>query len=186
MKTIPISKEAAYIQKAQNGDQTAFRYLVEQYAPQVRKTVIGMLGDDPEADDVAQEVFIRLHKALPQFRGEAKLSTFLHRIAINLSLTALDKRKRRNKWRIFNTSANRSLANIQDRSNAPERKEMQEMIQTALTSLEPAFRSVVVLRLVQGYSMKETAQMLNIPEGTVASRLARAQKKLQVILSPLV
>ena len=186
MKTIHISKEAATIQKAQNGDQAAFRYLVEQYAPQVRRTVAGMLGEDGEADDVAQEVFIRLHKSLPKFRGEAQLGTFLHRIAINLSLTALDKKKRRNKWRIFHTNTNQTLANIEDSTHAPERKDMQEMIQSALSTLEPEFRSVVVLRLVQGYSMKETAQMLDIPEGTVASRLARAQKKLQVILSPLI
>ena len=96
MKTILIPSEAEWIAKAQKGDPFAFRQLVEAHAGQVRKTVIGMLGEGPEAEDTAQEVFIRLHKALPKFKGDAQLATYLHRIAINLAISVINKRKKRN------------------------------------------------------------------------------------------
>ena len=83
------------IKAAIAGKQEAFRVLVERYEDLVAKTVIGMLGSNQEAEDVGQEVFIRFYHALKNYKGEAKLSTYLCRIAINLSLNALKKKKRR-------------------------------------------------------------------------------------------
>lgn len=182
MKHIPISSEADWIRRAQQGDNKAFQLLVEQYAQTVRKTVIGMLGEGGVAEDVAQEVFIRLHKALPKFRGEAQLSTYIHRIAVNLSLTELKKQQRRRKWQLpFNRETTVQTNRITE-EDQQARKDLKDVIDLALQQIDPDFRAVVVLRLVQGYSLKETAHILNIPEGTVASRLARGQKKLQQIL----
>ena len=80
--------------RAGNGDHGAFRMLVERYEGRVAATVIGMLGPGQEADDVGQETFIRLYESLDTFRGDAKLSTYITRIAINQSLKALRRRKR--------------------------------------------------------------------------------------------
>ncbi|NIR47450.1 sigma-70 family RNA polymerase sigma factor, partial [candidate division KSB1 bacterium] len=83
------------IDNVRAGDSQAFEQLVKRYESQVAATVIGMLGSCQEADDVGQEVFIRFYKAIHQFREEARLGTYLTRIAINLSLNELKRRKRR-------------------------------------------------------------------------------------------
>lgn len=166
---------------AGEGDEKAFQLLVERYQQQVRATVIGMLGEVTEADDVAQSVFIRFYQSLDKFRGESGLGTYLTRIAINLSLNELKRRQRRFQ-RFFSFQKNEKQHDLPDNSEAPERMETRDLIANALQQLEPDFRSIVVLRLVDGYSVKETAEMLNLPMGTVASRLARAQTKLKEIL----
>ena len=141
-----------------------------------------MLGEGAVAEDIAQEVFIRLHKALPKFRGDAQLSTYIHRIAVNLSLTELKKQQRRRKWQLpFSKETNAQTQQISE-EDQQARTDLKDLIDMALKQLDAEFRVVVVLRLVQGYSLNETAQLLNIPTGTVASRLARGQKKLQQIL----
>lgn len=169
------------IQLARKGDQNAFRLLVERYQQQIRTTVIGMLGNVPEADDVAQSVFIRFFQSMDKFRGEAGLGTYLTRIAINLSLNEL-KRRQRSLKRFLSFSKPEREIDIPDRSESPERMEKRDSISKALQALEPDFRTIAILRLVDGYSVKETAEMLQLPMGTVASRLARAQKKLKAIL----
>lgn len=141
-----------------------------------------MLGDTAEADDVAQETFIRLFNALHQFRGDAQLNTYLTRIAINLSLNALKKRQRNQKRFLLFQRDDDSVKQMEDTAMNPERQDTKELVQRALQQLEPEFRSVVVLRLLDGFSVKETAEILNVPQGTVASRLARGQLKLKEIM----
>lgn len=167
---------------ASSGDENAFRFLVERYQQQVRATVVGMLGEVPEADDVSQSVFIRFYQSLDKFRGESGLGTYLTRIAINLSLNELKRRKRRFQ-RFFSLQKEDKAMEIPDESESPERMETRDLISQALRRLEPDFRAVVVLRLVEGHSVKETAEMLELPMGTVASRLARAQRKLKEIIN---
>ncbi|MEQ8702541.1 MAG: RNA polymerase sigma factor [Phaeodactylibacter sp.] len=171
------------ILRAKSGDAQAFRSLVEQHQGQVRATVRSMLGEVAEADDVAQEVFIRLHQALPGFRGDAKLSTYLSRIAINLSLNELKRRKRKGRWLTFTKTDGPELQ-VEDKAAGPEQQDLKDALQRALQQIDPEFRAVVTLRLVEGYSVKETAEILDLPQGTVASRLARAQQKLRSILGP--
>ncbi len=89
-----MQSDAELVAKAKAGDELAFRQLVERHEQLVRSTVVGMLGAGPDAEDVAQEVFIRFFRSLVNFRGEAKLSTYLCRIAINLSINALKSRQR--------------------------------------------------------------------------------------------
>ncbi len=143
-----------------------------------------MLGDTAEADDVAQEVFIRFFQSLDKFRGEAKLGTYLSRIAINLSLNELKRRQRKNRWLTFIKKDDPNLL-VEDASANPINNETKDLVQKALQILEPEFRSVIVLRMLDGYSVKETADILQVPEGTVASRLARGQKKLKGILEKI-
>jgi RNA polymerase sigma-70 factor (ECF subfamily) len=171
--------ESTLIRLAKKGDTKAFRELVEQHQQQVRATVFGMLGNCPEAEEVSQEVFIRFYKKINQFEGNAALSTYLTRIAINLSLNEIKRKQRRRKW--LSSSRTEDLPQIADASTNPNRYDNQEAIYKMLNLLEPDFRSVIVLRLIDGFSLKETAEILNLPQGTIASRLSRAQKKLKDI-----
>jgi len=176
-------KDEELLQNAKDGNSDAFKELVMRYKSQVATTIYGMLGDCSEADDVGQETFIRFYKSITSFRGESSLRTYLTRIAINLSLNELKRRKRRSLLFLFKESD--ISENIPYEKTDIEQNETKEMVRYAIQQLEPQFRSVIVLRLIDGFSTKETSEVLNIPEGTVLSRLARAQKKLKTILLPM-
>lgn len=172
------------LNEVRSGNTEAFTTIVERYRQQVARTVVGMLGNTSEADDVGQEVFIRLYKSIDKFRGESALSTYLTRIAINLSLNAIKKQKRQ---RIYSslTSHNEDdkrdqLQNLANYDDQHEANDTQELVQMALEKLDPKFRSVIVLRMLEGFSTKETAEALNLPLGTVLSRLTRAQDKIRI------
>lgn len=175
------------VERARAGDQLAFRTLVQRYEHVVAATVIGMLGPGAEAEDVGQETFIRFYAALDRFRGEASLKTYLTRIAINLSLNALKRRKRFRARHVAGDARETiglvSAATPVDRA---ESEEARELVRRAIDQLAPRQRAVVTLRLIDGYSTRETAEILGVPEGTVLSRLSRALKKLQPQLRPLV
>lgn len=167
------------------GKQAAFSALVRRYEQTVRGTVIGMLGYTAEADDVAQEVFIRFYKSIHKFRAESTLGTYLTRIAINLSLNELKRRQRQQQRLVPIQNEQKRLLQIADPSEDPARSDNKQLIQQALQLLSEDFRTVVVLRLIDGYSVKETAAILQLPQGTVASRLARAQLKLREAINRL-
>lgn len=174
--------EHELIKQAKAGDPHAFEQLVKKYESQVAATVIGMLGKCQAADDVGQEVFIRFYKYLTSFREDSALGTYLTRIAINLSLNELKRRKRR---RFFLGSSEEDEKDIAvDPDDSINKRENQKLVQNAIQKLEPNFRAVIVLRLIEGHSTEETAKILNIPLGTVLSRLSRAQKKLKKYLTP--
>ncbi len=181
MKSFSTPSDIELVERAKKGDSVAFRLLVHKHEHQVRSIVIGMLGNTVESDDVAQEVFIRFYRSLKDFRGEAALSTYLSRIAINLSLNEIKRRDNRHKRLAF-FHGNEVTAERVDNCVDPERQDLRDAVQKALQLLEPDFRMVIVLRLIDGYSVKETADILQLPQGTVASRLARAQEKLKDIL----
>lgn len=172
--------EEELVQAARAGDDEAFREIVKRHEPAVARTVIGMLGNSPEAEDVGQETFIRFYRALPAFRGESSVATYLTRIAINLSLNELKRRKR--------MAGRLSAKPVEEHGNIADEKQdiygMMERgrVRRAIDQLDEKSRSVVVLRLMDGYSTEETSRILKIPVGTVLSRLSRAQMKLRDIL----
>jgi RNA polymerase sigma-70 factor (ECF subfamily) len=165
------------IGKVLAGNHELYRLLVERYKNSVAAVIKGMLGNCPEAEDVGQETFIRLYGSLAGFRGDSSLKTYLIRIAMNLSLNEIKKRKRYNS----NTLYLDSVTNINHEVDitVPERAEIMETIQNAMDKLDPRQRSVFILRIVEGYSTKETAKILKIPLGTVLSRLARALEEMR-------
>lgn len=183
MKVVTTASDQELVDRVRSGDDVAFRMLVERYQEKVAGVTIGMLGRTAEAEDVGQETFIRLYRSLKDFRGEASLGTYLSRIAINLSLTALKKRNRRN-GEINVEDAGPELSRM-GTSEEVERREARELIYLALEQLEPIFKSVILLRQIEGYSTKETAEILEIPSGTVLSRLQRGQAKLKIILQKM-
>jgi len=171
------------VDKARKGDHSAFKELVQKYEHQVAATVIGMLGQTPETDDIGQETFIRFYRSLHRFRGDSSVGTYLTRIAINLSLNEI---RRRNRHRhLTSSNSDIDIETFPDTGRKIEQKETRVIIQKAIQQLKPKFRTVVVLRLVDGYTTEETANILKLPLGTVLSRLARAQMKLRNILTPL-
>lgn len=170
------------IQKIRKGNTSLFKELIKRYESLVAATVIGMLGKCSEVDDVGQEVFIRFYKALDKFRGESTVGTYLTRIAINLSINELRRRQRRHHFYSFSEEG---LDDIANPGNGKGEQEDKEFVRRAIEKLTPKFRSVIVLRLIDGYSTEETAKILKLPVGTVLSRLARGQQKLKQILSPI-
>jgi RNA polymerase sigma-70 factor (ECF subfamily) len=181
------STDADLIERSRRGDDAAFGQLVDRYEGAVAATAIAMLGRGADAEDVGQETFVNFHRALAQFRGDSNLKTYLVRIAMNLSLNAL-KRRRRHALRFFSRDARDAdlpdvAAPAGADDDAPER---QAMVQRAIARLSPKHKPVVVLRMMQGLSTRETAEALGVPEGTVLSRLARAMKELEATLAPYV
>ena len=149
----------------------------------MRGIIRGMLGTEG-VDDVAQDVFLRFYRSLENFKGDSALGTYLGRIAINTSLNAIAKRKQR-RWLPWTTLEEFQAKAQIDPAQSPERADLRETLQLALSHLPEEQRAVVVLRLIEGYSVSETAAMLNVAEGTVASRLSRAQRALRTFLQPL-
>jgi RNA polymerase sigma-70 factor (ECF subfamily) len=173
------------IERSGAGDKAAFSALVKRHQQTVATTIIGMLGAGDDAEDVGQTVFIRFYHAMNDFRGEAQLSTYLTRIAINLSLNEIKRQKRRSML-FFRPTDGKQHFNIADEVDQESEKDTKEIVNKALQALDPKFRSVAVLRWIQGYSTKETAEILKLPVGTVLSRLARAQEKLKELLKHLI
>ncbi len=175
---------ASRVDRARNGDRGAFRELVDQFHEDIAATVVAMLGPGPEVDDVVQEVFIRFYEALPRFRGEARVSTFLKRIAINRSLDELRRRKRMLARFLSRDAQPEMEERGTEGDEEVERRERSALVHRAIQTLPPKHRAVVVLRLIEGYSTEETAEMLGIAYGTVLSRLNRARGKLRTTLAP--
>ncbi|MGD0342542.1 MAG: RNA polymerase sigma factor [Bacteroidales bacterium] len=167
-----------------SGDKLAFGEIVDRYKKLVARTVKGMLGDSAFTEDIGQEVFIKLYYSLPEFRGEAKLSTYIQRIAVNLTLNEIKRRKRF--FSMFSQKGNSEMYEFEvvDIDNQ-EQREAAEIVNRALMRLEPKFRIIVSMRMLQGYSTKETAEILGLPLGTVLSRLSRAQEQLKNVIEKL-
>lgn len=183
-KTYSEEREKELISASISGNVAAFGEIVGHYRRMVASTVKGMLGDTVFAEDIGQEVFIKLYHSLPEFRGDAKLSTYIQKIAVNLTLNELKRRKRF--MSVFTLKSDDEMRELDMPSGSQsERNEAKELVEKALSSLEPGFRIVVTMRLLQGYSTKETAEILGLPVGTVLSRLSRAQEQMRNILKKL-
>ncbi len=183
---IHLGEDGPDLEQARGGDESAFERLVQRHEGRVAATVIGMLGSGMDAEDVGQEVFIRLHANLHRFRGEAQLGTWLTRVAINRCLDRLRSRQGvLGRWLGLEPSELGSLEPRLSGEEVLDARERSRLVQDAVRRLKPAWRAVVVLRLLQGYSTLETAELLGLPKGTVLSRLARGSQKLREELGPL-
>jgi len=179
-----VTEENELVKAALDGDKNAFGEIVNRYRRMVARTVKSMLGDSVFAEDIGQEVFIKLYYSLPEFRGEAKLSTYIQRIAVNLTLNEIKRRKRF--FSMFSQRGNNEMYEFEVADNDnEERREASEIVNKALQAMDPKFRIVITMRMLQGYSTKETAEILQLPLGTVLSRLSRAQEQLKNILEKL-
>jgi len=177
-------EENELVKASQEGDKEAFGEIVCRYEKMVARTVKGMLGDSVFSEDIGQEVFIKLYYSLSKFRGESKLSTYIQKIAVNLTLNEIKRRKRF--LSMFSQKGNNEIYEVEIPDHDTEqRNETKELVNKALLNIDPKFRIVVTMRMLQGYSTKETAEILDVPVGTVLSRLSRAQEQLRIILEKL-
>ena len=166
-----------------DGDARAFDLLVDRYERRVYAVALRMTGNPEDARDVVQEVFLSAMRALRRFRGEAKLSTWFHRVTINAALDVGRKRSRRPVT---------ALDAVPDRaSDDPGPDEAAEMaaraqaVHAALARISEDHRSVIVLHDLQGLDYAEVASALDVPVGTVKSRIHRARAELARLLGHL-
>lgn len=178
------------IERARNGDVAAFEPLVEKYRDRVWRLAFNVLRDREDAWDAAQEAFIRAWQALPSFRGQSAFYTWLFRIVMNV---AADKgRQRAARGRAFGTERvpeedwDRVMADQGERpDDTARRAEERGRITTALAALSEPHRNIIMLSDLEGLSYREIAEVLDIPMGTVMSRLHNARKRLRDVLGPM-
>lgn len=176
------------IAEFQQGRQEAFTMLVERYKDQIVNFCYRYLGDYDEADDVAQETFLRLYHKKDQYKPIAKFSTWLYTIATNLAKTHLRRRKRF-AFFSFKSEDDDKRNDIPDNrypaDAEADRSMKDEMIQKALHSISPKYREVVVLCDIQELSYEEISAITGVNIGTVKSRLNRGRAQLKELLKEL-
>ena len=178
-----IDPDAELVASWKSGDPSAFEILVRRHERRVFGLVFRMLGNREEAEDVAQEAFLALHRHGRRFRGDARFSTFVYRVAANAALNrrrSLGRRRAREEALAHRQDAGDDLPSTpRDPEDAASGGEIQERVQTALLGLPRDLRMAVVLYDIEGQSYGEIAQVLQIPEGTVKSRIHRARTALR-------
>lgn len=167
--------EAQLIRRACEGDGRAVRALYDRYSPRVYAVVRRIAGDDDTAQDYAQEAWIRAIRALPTFRGEARFSTWLHRIAVNAALQAVRKSKARKYREVPVPDVIPVAPNVGD--VLLERK-----LEEALEQLPDGMRKVLILHDVEGYTHEEIGTVLGVTAGTSKSQLFKARAKMRRML----
>jgi RNA polymerase sigma-70 factor (ECF subfamily) len=170
--------ERELIEQATDGDGRAIRALYERYSPRVYAVVRRIAGDDMLAQDYAQEAWIRAIRALPTFRGDARFSTWLHRIAVNAALQAVRKADTRKKHR---------GPMPEDVEVGPPRRDalLKKRLERALDDLPEGMRRVLILHDVEGYTHEEIGDVLGVATGTSKSQLFKARAKMREMLSGL-
>jgi RNA polymerase sigma-70 factor (ECF subfamily) len=177
----PAADEAALLARLRAGDAQAFETLVITYQHRVFGVALRMLDSRAEAEEVAQETFLRAHRALRDFRGDARLGTWLYAIASRVCLNRLGSAARRHE-RSDDAALLRLPAAVADAASVVERQELSAALQQAIAALPDERRIVVVLRDLEGLAYEEIAHVLGLELGTVRSRLHRARLDLKAKL----
>ena len=168
------------IEACQRGEADAFRELFERYKDKVYSIALRFCGDESQAMDIAQDTFLKLFSGLQSFRGDSAFSTWVYRLVVNC---CLDHKRR--SWRLI-PIADELIAVLRapgDSLKSVLHMEMRERVRSAVETLTPDMRMVVVLRYTEGLSYEEIAEVMGCSVGTVASRLNRAHKALERKLS---
>ena len=184
--------EAELVNELQAGSEAAFDWLVTHYHVPVYNLILGMLGDESDSGDAAQEVFLKAFRGIRGFRQGSSLKTWLYRIAIR---EALNQKRWFRRHRGHETSIDvvpeqgQSPLQLEDAGATPfeqlATREIQTAVQNALQQVSEAFRSAVILRDLEGLRYEEVAEVLDCGVGTVKSRILRGRRALKEILEPL-
>jgi len=172
--------ERELVQACQRGERDAFRALFEQYRNKVYSIALRFSGDQAAAMDIAQDTFVKLFSSIRDFRGDAGFETWIYRLVVN---SCMDHRRRA--WRILPLADHfqQTLRDPVDSLTDLLRSERGGQVRAAVERLSPDLRMVIVLRYTEGLSYEQIADVLGCSEGTVASRLNRAHKRLEQRLS---
>jgi len=169
------------VERAQRGDKKAFELLVVKYQRKLARLLSRFIRDASEVEDVTQEAFIKAYRALPSFRGDSAFRTWLHRVAINVVRTSHAKQGRLR--RLFHDEPPPDPPSGEEPLDAALAR--RQAIDRALAALPDDLRVAVTLRDLQGLDYKEIAAALDVPVGTVESRIFRARQKLKPLLAGL-
>lgn len=182
------------IQLFQNGKEEVFEEIVYRYQKKVYNTTYRMMGNHEDANDLAQEAFLRVYRNLKRFQGKASFSTWLFTITSNICRDELRKRQRRLKTHSLSDPIQVKDGEIErdipDNSMTPEEhsinQELRDQIQTVLDDLPSEQKEVIVLRELQGFSYEEISEITDVAIGTVKSRISRARRNMRTELNKLV
>jgi len=183
-----VQDELNLIHNAAEGDQHAFGQLVTAYQKQVYNLALRMSGNPEDALDLSQEAFIKAWRGLPGYRYDSAFSTWLYRLTSNVCIDFL-RRQRKSRTVSLNflgDDEEEEELTLPDPSPGPEEQFVsrinREEVCAALNSLEPEYRAALTLRVIGGLSYAEISQALDVPEGTVKSRIARARERMRVLM----
>jgi RNA polymerase sigma-70 factor (ECF subfamily) len=190
--TMSPLRERILVRRLKEHDERAFAEFVKTYKNQVFNLVLRMLGNRQEAEDVAQEVFITVFKNIGTFRGDCRLSTWIYRIATNHCRNRIKylSRRRTQEHREYQDDLGRlqpkdgmasapTAGSIERPDQMAEGRQMEKMVQAAISSLDDDHREVVVLRDIQNLAYQDICEITGLPQGTVKSRLHRARLALK-------
>lgn len=194
METIPIEQlalDTRDLPALRTGDAAAFERMVERHGGRLLVVARRLLGDDHEAQDALQDALISAFRGLPTFKGEARLSTWLHRITVNAVLMRMRSRRRRHEVPIesmlpaFQADGHRVVGREAWSDSAEtlmERAETRASVRGAIDRLPGDYRTVLILRDIEGLDTREVAEMLDLTQGAVKVRLHRARQALRHLL----
>jgi RNA polymerase sigma-70 factor (ECF subfamily) len=182
--------DSTLVQRAKNGDKSAFDMLVRKYQHRIAAVVSRFVRDYAECQDVVQDSFIRAYKSLSGFRGDSQFYTWMYRIAVNTAKNHLASKKRRPSFDVELDDAENIDGGIYIQNNdTPEhellRDEIAQVVSKALQLLPDDIRQAITLREMEGLSYEEIADVMNTPVGTVRSRIFRAREAIDARLRPL-
>ncbi|MBK6451238.1 MAG: RNA polymerase sigma factor RpoE [Proteobacteria bacterium] len=179
------------VRRAQKNERGAFDLLVLKYQHKVVKLVARLLRDPTEAEDVAQEAFVKAYRALGSFRGDSAFYTWLYRIAVNTARNSIASRQRRPldyEAELSESEQNNVAARLKH-DDTPEAtvlsEEIRQTVNSAIEHLPEDLRTAIVLREIEGLSYEEIAAAMDCPVGTVRSRIFRAREAIDRALKPL-
>ena len=168
------------IKRVQNGDMVAFSEIVDRYKNRLMNTIVRMISSQQEAEDIVQETFLRVYQHRDSFDFRHCFSTWLYTIALNLARNELRKRKRFKFFDIFDMQGHESEISVEMKLPS----NISKVLETAIESLPEKYKTAFMLRDIQEQSYEEVAKIMNIPLGTVKSRVNRARALLRDKLKP--
>lgn len=180
------------ISRMRRGDETAFAIVIKRHNRRLYRTARSIVRDDAEAEDIVQETYVRAFRNVDGFRGQSRLATWLTRIALNEALDRLRRRRPHVELAAIDDVDNRSEGSLMslfggeaaaDPERSASRAEIRRLVEGAIDALPAAFRTVFVLRDVEGMSIEETAAELDLKPETVKTRLHRARRQLRDALA---
>jgi RNA polymerase sigma-70 factor (ECF subfamily) len=182
---VELDADQEIVARCRNGDWEAFAKLVLKYQSRVLTLAARIVDNRSEAEDIAQDIFVKVFQSLHDFRGASRFSTWLYRITVNHCLNHL-RRRARQQQSLGGTEAEEWIQQspMSNPHKTLEQKERGALVQAKLQLLSPEHRTIVLLRDFEGLSYEEIADVLQLESGTVKSRLHRARMELKALLEP--
>lgn len=183
-----MADERKLVRRAQKGDAAAFEQLVELHSARIYSIALRMVGDPTDAEDLAQEAFLRIWRSLDSFNMDAKFSTWAYRLTTNVCIDFLRKEKKNNTVPLFteDDDGEETELPVADERYSPEQQlqqqELRRSVNEAMEQLDPQYRQILSMRELGGLSYDEIAEQLGLKAGTVKSRISRAREQMRKLL----